>query len=95
MNYRGVCEGKNKNISCPLTAVCFLEQGWENRMEKSPVADTAARLLEATILPPTPQLQDAMATLIGATVRDIPAFTLSCRPDVWAVRMAYDTLTNA
>lgn len=87
-------EGKQKNTSCPLNAICFLEQGKDNQITKSDIADTAARLLEATLLPPTSQLQDAMATLVGATVRDIPAFILSCRPDVWAVRMAYDTLSN-
>ena len=35
-----------------------------------------------------------MAALIGATVRDIPAFTLTCRPDVEAAEVAYEFLSQ-
>lgn len=88
-------EGKQINAGCPLNAICFLEQAPENSMMPSDMADTAARLLEATLLPPTADLQDAMATLVGATVREIPAFILSFRPDAWAVQLAYTTLSKA
>ena len=85
-------EGKQVNRKCPLTAICFLEQGAVNRVTVT--ADTTARLLEATVLPPDKEGQDRMAALMGATVRDIPAFTLTCRPDVEAAEVAYEFLSQ-
>ncbi len=87
-------EGLQVNRKCPLTAICFLEQGSTNGVTVSAAADTAARLMEATVLPPAPDGQDRLAALIGATVRDIPAFTLTCRPDVEAVQVAYEFLAG-
>ena len=87
-------EGLQVNRKCPLTAICFLEQGDTNGVAVSSAADTAARLMEATILPPDPDGQDRLAALIGATVRDIPAFTLICRPDVEAAEVAYKFLSQ-
>lgn len=88
-------EGKQTNTHCSLDALCFLEKSPENHIRPCDTADTVARMLEATVMPPTPALQDAVATLIGATVRDVPAYILNCRPDVQAVQMAYDTLSRA
>ena len=87
-------EGKGVNRRCPLTAICFLEQGAQNRVSVTNTADAAARIMEATILPPDSDGQDRMAALVGATVRDIPAFTLSCRPDMEAVEVAYEFLSQ-
>ena len=87
-------EGKQVNRKCPLTAICFLEQGSVNRVTVASSADTVARIMEATLLPPDPAGQDALAALVGATVRDIPAFTLTCRPDKEAVAVAYEFLSQ-
>ena len=87
-------EGKQVNRRTPLAAVCFLEQADVNRITASSAADTAARLLEATILPPDPSTQDRMAALIGATVREVPAFTLACTSDVRAAETAYEFLSQ-
>lgn len=87
-------EGKQVNRKCPLTAICFLEQGQTNRVTIASAADTAARLLEATVLPPDKVGQDQMAALVGATVRDVPAFTLTCRPDIEAAEVAYEFLSQ-
>ncbi len=88
-------EGNQTNAHAPLNAICFLKKAPENRIAPCNTADTAARILEATMLPPTPALQDAMAALVGTTVRDVPAYILACRPDVWSVQMAYATLSKA
>lgn len=87
-------EGKQVNRRCPLTAICFLEQGNSNRVTVASSADTAARLMEATVLPPDKDGQERMAALIGATVRDIPAFTLTSRPDAQAAEAAYEFLSQ-
>lgn len=87
-------ERKQINRSVPLTAICFLEQGRVNEITPAVTADTAARLLEATLLPPDPARQDEMAALVGAVVRDVPAFILTCRPDELAARIAHDALTS-
>ena len=87
-------EGLQVNRKCPLTAICFLERGERNIMTVSPMADTVVRLMEATQAPADPRGQDRLATLIGAAVRDIPAFVLSCRPDIEAVEVAYKVLSR-
>ena len=87
-------EGKQVNRRCPLTAICFLEQGDTNRVQVTSTADTAARLMEATLLPPDPDGQDRLAALIGAAVRDIPALTLTCTPEIEAAEVAYTFLSQ-
>lgn len=87
-------EGLQVNRKCPLAAICFLEQGNTNGVTVSPLADTAARLMESTVMPPDPQGRDALTTLLGAAVRDIPAFTLTCRPDTEAAEVAYKVLSQ-
>ena len=88
-------EGLQVNRKCPLAAICFLEQGSTNSVAVSSVADTAARLMESTVLPPDPHGQDCLTALLGAVVRDIPAFTLTCRPDTEAAEVAYKILSQA
>lgn len=88
-------EGLNSNTVCPLNAVVFLEQGPVNRITPAATADTAARILEGTILPPDPATQDRMAALVGSLTRDVPAYVLSCRPDREAAMLACATLQNA
>ena len=87
-------EGKGVNRRCPLNAICFLEQGPRNRVSVTATADAAARIMEATLLPPDTDGQDRLAALVGATVRDIPALTLTCRPDMEAVEVAYEFLSQ-
>lgn len=87
-------EGLQVNRKCPLTVICFLEQAGKNRMKACSVAETTARLLEATVLPPDPADCDRMATLVGAVVRDVPAFLLECRPDTAAAEVAYEFLSQ-
>ncbi len=87
-------EGLQINCRCPLTALCFLEQAPENRITPTLIADAVARTLEATILPPTQELQDRMAALVGYLVRTTPTYTLACRPDTSAAELAYELLSQ-
>jgi hypothetical protein len=87
-------EGRGVNRRCPLNAICFLEQGTKNHVSVTSTADAAARIMEATVLPPDTDGQDRMAALVGAAVRDIPALTLTCRPDAEAVEVAYEFLSQ-
>ncbi len=87
-------EGFQVNRKCPLSALCFLEKAPRNTIIPASSADTVARLLEATLLPPDPRAQDRMAALIGKTVRTTPAYVLACRPDVTAVETAYECLSQ-
>jgi hypothetical protein len=87
-------EGKGVNRRCPLNAICFLEQGTKNHVSVTSTADAAARIMEATVLPPDTDSRDRMAALVGAAVRDIPALTLTCRPDAEAVEVAYEFLSQ-
>ena len=88
-------EGKQVNTSVPLCGICFLEIGQINQMKTVNTADGVARMLQATILPPTKTLQDAMAYLVGTTLKQTPAYLLSCRPDAEAAMIAYKTLTRS
>ncbi len=87
-------EGKQENRRCPLTAICFLEQDTENRIEPTPIGDAVSHLLMATVLPPQSDEQSRMAALIGRIARDVPMYTLACRPDISAAEMAYEFLSQ-
>ncbi len=87
-------EGKNENRRVPLSAICFLEQSPENRMTQAPTADTVTRLLASTILPPESALQDRMASLVGIITRETPAYILACRPEIAAVELAYEVMSQ-
>lgn len=87
-------EGKQVNACVSLKAICFLEKGPVNQMRSVSTADGVARMLASTILPPTSALQDAMAYLVGTTLKKTPAYLLSCRPDKEAAMLAYTTLTK-
>ncbi len=87
-------EGKQQNRKVPLSALCFLSQASENRVAAADLSDTVSRLLEATVLPPDPALQDRMAALVGCIARTTPAYTLSCRPDIAAAELAYEFLSQ-
>lgn len=88
-------EGRQINVGCPLQALCFLEQDRQNRIEPSPVADTVARMLDATVYAEDAATRDRLASLIGRAVRVTPAYRLYCRPDEEAVRVAFHALSRA
>lgn len=87
-------EGEQTNMVCPLNAICLLERGRSNSISPASEVEAAAGLLEATVLPPTEPLRERMAMLVGALVRDIPIFRLSCLPDRSAAELAYATLSR-
>lgn len=87
-------EGEQTNTRCQLNAVCLLSRGQSNAISPAPLTDAAAGILEATLLPPTPPLRDRMAELVGALVRDVPVFTMTCLPDRTAAELAYATLAR-
>ncbi len=87
-------EGEQTNTCCPLNAICLLSRGQENAISRATLTDAAAGVLEATLLPPTTALRDRMAVLVGALVRDVPVFTVSCLPDHTAAELVYATLAG-
>ena len=87
-------EGIHANARTPLSAICFLEQGRENRMSPTPTADAVSRMLMSTVMPCEPALQERMATLVGYTVRQTPTYTLACRPEAAAAELAFEVLSR-
>lgn len=87
-------EGKQVNTHVPLCGICFLEKSQLNQMFAVDTADGVARMLQATMLPPTKELQDAMAYLVGITLKKTPAYLLSCRPDTKAAMLSYQILVK-
>ena len=66
--------------------------GW---VEQDPMAIYAAQYAAMTECLAGSGIAPAeIAALVGAVVRDIPAFTLSCRPDEGAVEVAYEFLSQ-
>lgn len=87
-------EGKQINTSVPLSGICFLEKGQINQIYALSVADAVSQMLLATMLPPTQALQDGMAELIGKTLKALPTYRLSCRPDSEAVMLSYRVMSK-
>ena len=88
-------EGNQINTGSPVSAICFLEQAAQNRIEVCPTADTVANMLDATIYSEDQERRDRLAALIGRAVRVMPAYRLYCRPDEEAVRLAFHALSSA
>lgn len=85
-------EGLNVNCTVPLKAICFLSQSDVNTITALPVTDSAADILQATMLPEGRDEQDRMASLVGYVAGNVPCYLVSCRPDKAAAEMVFARL---
>ena len=71
-------EGWGSPISAPLTALCFLERGEENRIAPLPMEETVTRLFSQVLLPTDREMAEKQLALLDLLVGEAPSYLLHC-----------------
>lgn len=78
------------NIDVPIKAVYVLTRAKENKAERIRTAAVFKQLLEATLLPGSPEDMSKLLELFDGLFSQVPLFLLSCNTDEEAAQVAYD-----
>lgn len=82
----------NRPVLVPLRAIAFLERGTENSIEPLDSGEAVYRFFEQTLRPTE---QSAMTVALDRTIEllgALPPWLLRCRPDLDAVKTAYQAM---
>lgn len=83
-----------RNESYPVAAIVRLVQAPENRIRRLAPVEAFGALFPSA--PPAflrdAGLRDAVCTLLGKIIEQVPVYRLACRPDAEAARLACETL---
>ncbi len=85
-------ENWGENISAPLAAICFIERGEENRIEKASEEDVICRLMHQLYLRGARESINRQLFLMDALVRVVPYYVLSCNISDEAALLAWNTM---
>jgi len=85
-------EGYNTNSSAPLSAICFLEQGKTNVIDRIPPEDALIRVFPQILFPETEASADLLFPLLDKMLTTVPAYRLICDISDEAVAVAYNAM---
>jgi len=85
-------ENWGENISARLAAVCFIERGENNRIERASEEDVISRLMHQLYLRGTREGINRQLFLMDALVRAVPYYVLSCNISDEAALLAWNTM---
>ncbi len=88
-------EGWNVNTSVPLSAICFLRRGKENRIEPYPTAQAVTDIMPQLLIPAEPDALMATLDLVDGLLTDVPLYELHCTISLDAARVARAGLSQA
>lgn len=71
-------EGWGRNAIAPLKALCFLEQGPKNQIERLTPAEVMPRLFHQLLLPKEPERMDRFLSLVDRMLETTPCYLLRC-----------------
>lgn len=77
--------GEGRNVTVPLKAIVFLQQGPENKISRLQTLPALQWLLGSVNRPVDKGLLDKLFTLIHLLLSSTPCYILQCRPDLNAV----------
>lgn len=81
-------EGKGRNAIAPLAALCFLERGETNRIERLTPAQAIPRLFHQVLMPREPERMDRFLALLEEMLDSTPCWLLHCNMDPEAAEVA-------
>ena len=84
--------GCNKNV--PLSAICFLNRGAENRIEKAEFGQVYPRLLGQTYRPENGARMVKTIKLLEKIGRSVPIYELFCNMEDEAAFVAFEGMTD-
>jgi hypothetical protein len=76
----------------PLKAICFLERGDKNIIEKVSFEEVYPMLLQQTYRPTDPQAMEKTMRLIVELGKTVPFYRMKATMDSEAARVAYERL---
>lgn len=82
-------EGLGANISMPVGAICLLERGAVNRIERAAHSDITAKIFHQVLLPKTAPELDEFMKLLNRIVSSVPFYKLECNMERDAALVAY------
>ncbi len=85
-------EGWQTNIGMPLTAICFLSRGEENKISAMPPSGAVPGLMHQIFLPENPAMARAQMQLLNSLVTKIPLYAMACTVSEEAAQMARDAM---
>ena len=88
-------EGWQKNTAAPLKAICLLQRGTSNRIQRLDGSKCLARLLQQVYLPKDPEAMAATLALFGSLLEQVPIYQLECNMDPQAAQVACRGMTEA
>lgn len=71
-------EGWGRNAIAPLKALCFLEQGPKNQIERLTPAEVMPRLFRQLLLPKEPERMERFLALVDRMLETTPCYLLRC-----------------
>ena len=83
-------EGYNINTSSPLSALCFINRGAENKIKKADEEDAVTRLFHQILLPEDEETMTCLFDLLDRMVCKIPIYELYCNISQEAAEVAYN-----
>jgi hypothetical protein len=82
----------SQNISAPLKAICILERGTENRIEKISRAEAYPMLLQQTYRPSDAAALEKTLVLLDRLSQNTALYRLACNMDISAAKIAYSAM---
>lgn len=87
-------ENKGEREKVSLKALCFLERGKENRLQKLSGKEVSVRLLKQLFLPSEKEALEATLSLADKLLVCVPAYLLRCDISEGAVKTAFEGMTG-
>lgn len=82
------------NGRAPLRAICILERGLENHIERIEPVEALAMLLQQSYRPADPVGMGLLLGLLDRLTRDVRLYRLSCNMDPEAAVVAYEAMSR-
>jgi len=86
--------GLGSNISAPLKAICLLERGKENQIQKISAKEAVFMLLQQSNRPMQPRLMPKYLELVDALSAGVAFYRMQCNMDPMAAQVAYNAMAK-
>lgn len=84
----------NSNVKVPLKAICFIERGDKNVIERIPPQQAIPLILQQTMRKAGPVKTARLLELIDVLLKTTPIYVLKCLPNEEAAIVAYNELSK-
>ena len=87
-------EGWNKNLSAPLSGICFVRQSRENRIKRLSPDKCLGMILPQVYIPKKSGAAGATLELLDRILKNVPVYMLDCDISEEAVKCSFEAMTG-